>query len=127
MIKKCCKKAKKKPGAANGQMSDCYVQGRHKFEKEFNILSVMKTLQKLKAVVQVLIETNQLDIDKVNEKDFENSTIYLKKETGWNQTVVTYTEKLDTNSSIDFEYMPTASPKKMSMKKQQMPYTKKKT
>jgi hypothetical protein len=48
---------------------------------------MMKTLQKLKAVVQVLVETNQLDIHLVNQKDNENSTIILDKEYDWNKSI----------------------------------------
>ena len=88
-------------------MSDsqiAYVQGRHKFQKEFNILSVMKTLQNLKAVVQVLVETEKLDIYKVNVKHYENSKIVLNEGTDWQTFVKKKEDNLD--ATIDFDYIP---------------------
>ena len=52
-----------------------FMKGREKVLEEFNILSVMKTLQKLKAVVSILFESNELDIETVKERYLQNSTI----------------------------------------------------
>ena len=56
-----------------------FMKGKRKFQEEFNIFNMIKTIQKIKAALSLVIEQNHVDIQDIKENYFDMCEIIVNE------------------------------------------------
>ena len=58
------------------KINDLKIKGRKKLNEDSNIVSLLKTIQKLKAAVSVLVDQNTSITSQIEQTYIQNQTLY---------------------------------------------------